>query len=73
MHSANDRRGLLLRREVQRREQLAFRDALRADAAVRADYAALKRRLASEHSRDIAAYTDAKAPFIRSVLDRHLA
>ncbi|HEY9109570.1 MAG TPA: GrpB family protein [Roseateles sp.] len=50
------------------REQLAFRDALRADAALAARYAALKRELAERHAADKAAYTDAKGPFIRAVL-----
>jgi GrpB-like predicted nucleotidyltransferase (UPF0157 family) len=51
-------------------QQLAFRDALRADASPREEYASLKRRLAQAHANDVAAYTDAKAPFIRSVLQR---
>jgi GrpB-like predicted nucleotidyltransferase (UPF0157 family) len=51
-------------------EQLAFRDALRADASLREEYASLKRRLAQALANDRAAYTDAKAPFIRSVLER---
>lgn len=53
-------------------EQLAFRDALRENPALREEYAALKRRLAQEHPFDVAAYTDAKAPFIRSVLRARL-
>ena len=48
---------------------LAFRDALRADDALAADYAALKRRLAVEHRDDRDAYTDAKADFVHRVLD----
>ena len=47
---------------------LAFRDRLRADAAVREAYAALKRELARRHADDKAAYTEAKAPFILQVL-----
>lgn len=50
------------------RRHLAFRDALRADAALRQRYAALKTALALEHAHDKAAYTDAKAPFILAVL-----
>ena len=50
------------------REHLAFRDALRADPALRDAYQALKLRLAETFARDKAAYTDAKSPFIRSVL-----
>ncbi|MBL8518912.1 MAG: GrpB family protein [Betaproteobacteria bacterium] len=49
-------------------DHLAFRDALREDAALCDAYQALKLRLAREHAEDKAAYTDAKAPFIQSVL-----
>jgi GrpB-like predicted nucleotidyltransferase (UPF0157 family) len=49
-------------------DHLAFRDALRRDAALAARYAALKRELAVRHARDKAAYTEAKAPFIARVL-----
>jgi GrpB-like predicted nucleotidyltransferase (UPF0157 family) len=51
---------------------LAFRDALRADPALAADYAALKRRLAAEHGADRVGYTDAKTDFIRAVEARAL-
>lgn len=51
-------------------EQIVFRDALRADAELTADYASLKRVLAAEHVDDREAYTAAKHDFIRSVLDR---
>ncbi|BDT69732.1 dephospho-CoA kinase [Comamonadaceae bacterium OS-1] len=47
---------------------LAFRDALRSDAALAARYAALKSELATRHTTDREAYTDAKAEFIRSAL-----
>ena len=50
------------------REHLIFRDALRADADLRARYAALKTELVAR-GLDKAAYTAAKAPFIRAVLD----
>ena len=50
------------------RERLAFRDALRADAELRAAYQALKLDLAQRHRLDREAYTDAKAPFIEQVL-----
>lgn len=50
------------------RDHLAFRDALRADAALRDAYAALKRDLAQRFAHDKAAYTEAKAPFIARVL-----
>jgi GrpB-like predicted nucleotidyltransferase (UPF0157 family) len=49
-------------------EHLAFRDRLRADANLRAQYQALKLRLAEEFADDKAAYTDAKSPFIQAVL-----
>ena len=51
------------------REHLAFRDALRREAALRAEYLALKQRLALRFGPDRAGYTDAKAGFIRGVLD----
>ena len=50
-------------------ERLAFRDALRANPSLVAQYTELKRRLAAELHGDRPAYTAAKAPFIRSVLD----
>jgi len=50
------------------REHLAFRDALRADPALRSEYQSLKLRLAQEFAADKSAYTDAKGPFIRSVV-----
>jgi GrpB-like predicted nucleotidyltransferase (UPF0157 family) len=48
-------------------DQLAFRDALRADPALATDYAELKRTLAAKHGRDVA-YTQAKTDFIRRAL-----
>ena len=50
------------------RQRLAFRDALRANAVLAAEYAELKLRLAAEFPRDREAYTDAKEPFVRRVL-----
>jgi GrpB-like predicted nucleotidyltransferase (UPF0157 family) len=50
------------------RAELAFRDVLRRDPAVREAYASLKDRLAVQHRTDRDAYTDAKSDFIRSVL-----
>lgn len=47
---------------------LRFRDALRADAALMAEYAALKRALAARYPEDRAAYTEAKGLFITRVL-----
>jgi GrpB-like predicted nucleotidyltransferase (UPF0157 family) len=46
------------------RERLAFRDALRSDATLRAEYEALKLRLAE----DGAEYTRAERPFVAQVL-----
>ena len=51
------------------RENLAFRDALRSKPAVQQAYLALKRDLAQTHAHDRQAYTAAKSPFIRSVID----
>ncbi len=50
------------------RERLAFRDALRADAALRAEYQSLKLRLAAEFRYDRETYTDAKTPFVSRVV-----
>ncbi len=50
------------------RERLVFRDALRADSALAAEYEALKERLAQEHGEDIAAYTARKRAFVARVL-----
>ena len=49
-------------------ERLAFRDALRADRELVAEYAALKLRLAREHPDDIEAYTAGKRAFVGRVL-----
>lgn len=49
-------------------ERLAFRDRLRAEPALAAEYDALKRTLAARHREDREAYTDAKGPFIERVL-----
>ena len=48
-------------------EHLRFRDTLRASPELAAQYALLKRRLASELSADREAYTDAKAEFVRNI------
>jgi GrpB-like predicted nucleotidyltransferase (UPF0157 family) len=50
------------------RERLAFRDALRNDSALVAEYEALKLRLAREHPDDLAAYTSGKRDFVIRVL-----
>lgn len=47
---------------------LAFRNALRGDAELCARYQTLKLRLANEFADDKAAYTNAKGPFIKSVM-----
>lgn len=51
------------------RDELKFRDRLRADPATAAEYEALKRDLAQRFTDDRDAYTDAKSDFIRCVLD----
>jgi GrpB-like predicted nucleotidyltransferase (UPF0157 family) len=53
-------------------QQIAFRDALRADPTLTADYAALKRVLAAKHTDNREAYSAAKSDFIRTVLDRSI-
>ena len=50
------------------RERLAFRDALRADADLTAEYEALKFRLAHVHPHDLVAYTQGKRAFVARVL-----
>jgi GrpB-like predicted nucleotidyltransferase (UPF0157 family) len=49
-------------------QQLAFRDALRADPALRDEYAAVKSGLARAHAADRERYTDEKATFVLKVL-----
>lgn len=49
-------------------QHLAFRDALRADAALRLEYEQLKRGLAERHGDDKAAYQAAKDPFIAAFM-----
>lgn len=51
-------------------ERLAFRDALRAHPELAAQYAELKLQLAAQHRVDREQYTEAKGPFIQSVLER---
>src|ERR1700677_1972274 len=55
------------RAELERR--LRFRVRLRAEPALADEYAALKRTLAARYPDDRESYTEAKAPFIRSVED----
>ena len=47
---------------------LRFRDRLRKDASLAAEYAHLKRTLAAHHPEDRATYTDGKSEFITRVL-----
>ena len=51
-------------------ESLTFRDYLRTHPDVGAEYAALKRRLASEFPNDRVAYTEGKSDFVRRVTER---
>src|SRR5436190_16255962 len=53
--------------------ELAFRDYLRTHPGLAKKYADLKRQLASQFQHDREAYTEAKADFIRDVLDRAVA
>jgi GrpB-like predicted nucleotidyltransferase (UPF0157 family) len=50
---------------------LVFRDALRANDALRDDYQALKHRLAVEHRDDVNAYAEAKSQFVERVIAAH--
>jgi GrpB-like predicted nucleotidyltransferase (UPF0157 family) len=50
------------------RGELIFRDRLRADPRLAADYGALKNRLADRHRDDRNAYTAAKGAFIRAAI-----
>jgi GrpB-like predicted nucleotidyltransferase (UPF0157 family) len=54
-------------------EHLQFRDALRADGRLAAEYGRLKRRLAARFGRDRDGYCEAKTGFIRAVLARQAA
>ena len=50
------------------RERLGFRDALRADPSLAAEYEALKLRLARGQGGDVQAYTNGKREFVHRVL-----
>lgn len=52
-------------------QQLLFRDTLRASPELRAEYAAVKQRLASDYAGDRERYTDEKAGFVTRVLRDH--
>lgn len=54
--------------DPQWRNYLRFRDCLRADARLRAEYAALKERLAETYADDRPGYTEAKTEFVRAAL-----
>jgi GrpB-like predicted nucleotidyltransferase (UPF0157 family) len=54
------------------REQLAFRDALRAAPGLRIEYAAIKVELAEQFPRDREAYTDGKNAFVRAVVNERM-
>ena len=51
------------------RARLGFRDALRADCGLAAEYAQLKLRLAEQYRYDREAYTDSKTEFVQRVLE----
>jgi GrpB-like predicted nucleotidyltransferase (UPF0157 family) len=51
-------------------ERLRFRDALRADSRLAAEYFSLKVKLAARFGDDREGYTDAKSSFIQSVVHR---
>lgn len=55
------------------RDELAFRDYLRADAVHAQEYERLKLHLAAIHQHDREAYTQGKTDFVRSTLDRAYA
>jgi GrpB-like predicted nucleotidyltransferase (UPF0157 family) len=50
------------------KRHVAFRDALRADRALRERYAELKRSLAAQHPQDRNRYTEGKSAFITAAL-----
>jgi GrpB-like predicted nucleotidyltransferase (UPF0157 family) len=54
-------------------QRLAFRDALRQNPGLAQRYGDLKLELAAKHGVDREAYTEAKAPFVASVLHTQLA
>lgn len=49
-------------------ERIAFRDALRSNAQLAAQYLSLKQRLSNEYTHDRDAYTEGKSWFVQSVL-----
>jgi GrpB-like predicted nucleotidyltransferase (UPF0157 family) len=63
---------LLVEESRELRRHLALREALRADGALRDEYAALKRALAQQFHHDRRAYTSGKSDFIEATLKRSL-
>ena len=63
---------LLVEGSRELRRHLAFREALRADGALRDEYAVLKRALAQQFHHDRRAYTGGKSDFIEATLKRLL-
>lgn len=61
---------LMTRDSARWKEQLVFRDALRADPTLAETYATLKRTLAAQHADDRELYTAAKTDFVHAVLAR---
>jgi GrpB-like predicted nucleotidyltransferase (UPF0157 family) len=53
------------------RDELAFRDKLRRNPTLAANYATLKQQLAVRFEHDREAYTEAKSEFIQTALDEH--
>ena len=52
-------------------DAIAFRDALRDDPTLRAEYAELKQAAAERHADDREAYTGAKTEFVQAVVRHH--
>ena len=59
---------VLIEGAAELRRHIAFRDALRADAVLRDEYAQLKRLLAAQYPGDREAYTQGKSTFIEAVI-----
>jgi GrpB-like predicted nucleotidyltransferase (UPF0157 family) len=59
---------VLIEGAAELRRHIAFRDALRADAVLRDEYAQLRRLLAAQYPGDREAYTQGKSTFIEAVI-----
>lgn len=59
---------VLMEGAAELRRHVAFRDALRADAALRDEYVQLKKDLAVQYPGDRGAYTQGKSTFIKAVI-----